>query len=328
MTEPKTMLAAVYERYGPPEVLSLKTVPIPEYGDDDVLIRVHFSTVNRTDCGFLRAEPFVVRFVAGLTRPKNQVSGSEFSGEVIAIGSAVTDYQPGDRVFGFKDDDHGFGGHAQYTRMPVKGLMAKIPEHVSYAEAAPGLEGSHYALCGIHAAGMHKQQRALVNGATGSIGSAALQILRSMDISVTAVCATPYTEKVAALGAAHVVDYLKEDFTQLDEQFDVVFDSVGKSSFGQCKRILSPNGIYQSTELGALCQNPFLAMLTSVLGKQQVQFPIPKNSRADADYLCDLMRKKQFEPLVDRTYSLENIADAFRYVETGEKIGNVLIEIP
>ena len=243
------MLAAVYERYGPSEVLTLKTVSIPEYDDDEVLIRVHFSTVNRTDCGFLRAEPFVIRFVAGLTKPKNQIPGSEFSGEVIAIGSAVTDYQPGDRVFGFKDDDYGFGGLAQYTRMPVNGLMAKIPEHLSYAEAAPGLEGSHYALSGIRAADMHNQQHALVNGATGSIGSAALQILRSMDISVTAVCATPYTNKIAALGANHVIDYLKEDFTQLDEQFDVVFDSVGKSSFGHCKRILSPNGIYQSTEL-------------------------------------------------------------------------------
>lgn len=328
MNKPQTMLAAVYEQYGPPEVLNVTSVAVPEQGDNEVLIRVHYSTVNRTDCGFLRAEPFIVRLFAGLTKPKNQILGCEFSGEVIATGSAVTDYQTGDRVFGFKDDDYGFGGHAQYTTMSVNGLMAKIPEHLSYAEAAPALEGAHFALHDIRSIGIHKQQQVLVNGATGSIGSAALQIMLSMGVAVTAVCATPHVEKIAALGATNVVDYLNEDFTQLDEQFDFVFDAVGKSSFRRCKRILSPDGIYVSSELGAYCQNVFLALLTPMFSKQQVHFPIPKNNRADADFICNLMQKKQYQPLIDRTYSLNNIADAFRYVETGEKVGNVLLEIP
>jgi len=324
----QTMTAAVYEHYGSPEVLELKTIPVPDYADDEVLIRVHYSTVNRTDCGFLRAEPFIVRLFAGLTKPKNTILGCEFTGEIVATGSAVTDFEIGDRVLGFKDDDFGFGGHAQFTSMSVKGLITKVPEHMSYSEAAAGLEGSHYALHYIRSAGMQKNQRVLVNGTTGSIGSAAVQLICAMDIEVTAVCATPYIEKISSLGAVNVIDYLTEDFTQLDEKFDVVFDAVGKSSFGRCKSILADDGIYVSTELGAFCQNPLLALVTPWLSKKQVKFPIPKNLRADAEHIGSLMHKKQYAPLIDRTYPLEEIRTAFEYVETGEKIGNVLIEIP
>jgi len=328
MNRTENMLAATYDHYGPPEVLELKTVPIPDYGNEDVLIKVHFSTVNRTDCGFLRAEPAIVRLIAGLTKPKNTILGSEFSGEVVATGSAVSDYQAGDRVFGFKDDDYGFGGHAQFTSMSVNGLMAKIPDHLSFADAAPALDGAHYALQAIRATQIQKAQRVLINGATGSIGSAALQIICSMDVNVTAVCATPHEQAMRDLGAQKTIDYLNEDFTHVNEHYDVVLDAVGKSSFGRCKQILTKRGRYTSSELGAYCQNPILALLTPVLSQQRVHFPIPKNSRSDADYLLGLMQNRQYQPLIDRTFSLENIREAFNYVETGEKIGNVLLEIP
>lgn len=324
----QSMTAAVYEQYGSPEVVQIKTVPVPEYAEDEVLIRVHYSTVNRTDCGFLRAKPFIVRFFSGLTKPKNTILGSEFAGEVVATGATVTDFAIGDRVFGFTDEVYGFGGHAQFNTMSDKGLLAKIPAHFSYEEAAAGMEGSHYALSDIRALGIDKKHRVLINGATGAIGSAAVQLIHALGAEVTAVCATPYMDTVAKLGAHRVIDYLNEDFTQLDEQFDAVFDSVGKSSFGQCKRILKDDGVYLSTELGAYCQNPLFALLTPIFSKQQVKFPLPRATRADADYIASAMHNKQFKPLIDRTYPLHQIQDAFHYVETGEKIGNVLIEIP
>lgn len=328
MSATQSMIAAVYQQYGPPEVLQVKTVPVPEYSDNDVLIRVHYSTVNRTDCGFLRAKPFIVRFFSGLTKPKSTILGCEFSGEVRATGKSVTGYQVGDRVFGFKDDDHGFGGHAQFTVMPANAMMAKIPDELSYAETAAALEGAHYALFYIRSTQIGKDHRVLINGATGAIGSAALQISQAMDAHVTAVCAKPHTTKMQSLGAVKTIDYLSEDFTQLDEQFDVVFDAVGKSTYGRCRRILKEHGTYISTELGPFCQNPFLALLTPLFNKQTVHFPIPKNTREDADYLATLMNDKQYRPLVDRTYTLDDIQEAFRYVESGEKIGNVLIEMP
>jgi len=329
MSTTKAMQAAVSEQYGPPETVKIASVPIPEHTDDELLIRVHYSTVNRTDCGFLRAEPFIVRFFSGLIKPKSTILGCEFSGEVMAIGKAVTDYDVGDRVFGFKDDDHGFGGHAQYTAMPQSAMMAKIPERLSYEEAAAGLEGAHYAMFGIRSTQIGKGHRVLINGATGAIGSAALQIIHAMGAQITAVCAKPHAEKITSLGAINVIDYLSEDFTQLDEQFDVVFDAVGKSTFGQCKRLLKERGIYMSTELGPFCQNPILALLTPLFSKKNVHFPIPyTNARKDADYLATLMQDNQYKPLIDRTYPLDEIQEAYRYVESGEKIGNVLIKLP
>jgi len=323
------MSAAVYHQYGAPEVLQLQSVPKPAMGENDVSIRVRYSTVTRTDCGFLRAKPFIVRFFAGLRKPKANILGCEFAGEVVAKGSAVSEFQVGDRVFGFKDDDHGFGGHAQYTNMPSKGMLAKIPDHMTYPEVVAGLEGAHYALYYIRSTGIGKGSRVLINGATGAIGSAALQIACAMGAEVTAVCAKEHERTIQSLGAVKTIDYKSRDFTELDEKFDVVFDAVGKSTYGRCRQILTASGIYTSSELGPFCQNPFLAFVTPLFCKRQVRFPIPNNnSREDAEYIESLLSSGKFTPLVDRTYSLENIRDAFTYVETGEKIGNVLIEIP
>lgn len=327
MNKFKTMRAACYDRYGAPELLKISNIAIPSCTNDQVLVKVHYSTVNRTDCGFLRGQPFVVRFVSGLTKPRSTTLGCEFAGEVVEVGNKVHEFEAGDRVCGFKDDDFGFGGHAEYTTMNVNGLLGKIPEHLSYAQAAPALEGAHYALSGIRSTKIVAGQQILVNGGTGAIGSAAIQIIHALGAEVTAVCGPSHIDTVKQLGAIKVIDYLSDDFTKLDSRFDVVFDAVGKSTFGQCKNILKPNGIYLSTELGPYAQNPFLALYTAKLSKKKVHFPIPKNLKTDADYLCDLLQTRQYLPLIDRTYTLDEIIDAFHYVESGEKIGNVLLKI-
>lgn len=327
MTPTRQMRAAMYENYGPPSRLKIVSTPIPAYAEDEVLIQVRATTVNRTDCGFLRGQPFIVRFFSGLTRPKNKILGCEFAGEVVAIGGAVTQFEVGDRVVGFKDDDHGFGGHAEYTTMPASAMLVCIPDKFDYHQAAPALEGAHYALKDIREADLSSGDNVLINGATGAIGSAAVQIIHDLGARVTAVCSGEDLELVLGLGAEKVIDYNKQDFTKLDDKFDLVFDAVGKSTFAQCKKILTDKGIYTSTELGPFAQNPILALLTARSNKKRVQFPIPQNKKADAVHLCELMARGAYTPLIDTSYSLERIEQAFNYVETGMKKGNVVVTI-
>jgi len=328
MTNHSRMRAVQYQQYGGPDVLESVELPIPECAEDEVLVRVRYTTVNRTDCGFLRGRPAIVRLFAGLTKPNDTVLGCEFSGEVVSIGRLANEFKPGDRVCGFKDDDFGFGGHAQYTTMNMNGLITKIPDQLTFAEAAPSLEGSHYALFGIRATGVKAGHDVLVNGGTGAIGSATIQIIKSMGANITAVCGPDHIDTVKQLGASRAIDFMSEDFTQLGQQFDVVYDAVGKSTFGRCKNILKPNGKYISTELGPYVQNPFLALYTKFFSQKKVMFPIPKNDKADADYLGSLLKTNQYKPLIDRAFVLDDIVEAFHYVETGEKIGNVIIEMP
>lgn len=325
----ETMQAAVYRRYGSPEVLEIERLPIPDIDGNEVLIRVHASTVNRTDCGFLTGKPVIVRLFSGLLRPNAPILGCEFAGEIVKTGSDVdvSEFAIGDRVFGFKDDDYGFGGHAQYTAMPTEGMIARIPTSFSYEQAASALEGAHYALHSIRSTGVRAGQSVLVNGATGAIGSAAVQIIKHQGARVTAVCGTEHIELVNTLGADVVIDYKRDDFTQLEAKFDVVMDAVGKSTFGRCRRLLNEHGIYSSTELGPWCQNPILAIRSKLFGKKKVVFPLTKNLKTDAKYLCDLMERGAYRPVLDRTYDLTEIVDAFRYVQTGMKTGNVVIKI-
>jgi NADPH:quinone reductase-like Zn-dependent oxidoreductase len=319
------MKAAVNFRYGPPEVVKLAEVEKPVPGAREVLIRVHATTVNRTDCGFRSAEYFISRFFSGLIRPKNHTLGNEFAGEIEAIGQDVTVFRTGDKVFGYNDTR--FGAHAEYMVMAESGAIATMPANLSYAEAAPVTEGGHYALCDIRAAKIKSGQNILINGATGAIGSAAVQIVKSMGAKVTAVCSTRNIELVKSLGADRVIDFTKEDFTAIGEKFDMVFDAVGKSSFGKCRPLLKKKGIYISTELGYLSQNPFLAMITPLLGGKKVLFPIPSITRADVNYLKELVESGKYKPVIDRYYPLDQIIEAYRYVETGQKTGNVVINL-
>jgi NADPH:quinone reductase-like Zn-dependent oxidoreductase len=320
------MKAAVHTSYGHPDVVRVSDVDKPTIKDDDVLVKVHATTVNRTDCAFRAGKPFFIRVLTGLIRPRATVLGGEFAGVVKAVGSGVTSFMVGDRVFGYSEGS--WGAHAEYLSMPADGPLAPIPAHVTFEEAAPSTEGSQYALSLIRAAKIQSRQDVLVNGATGAIGSAAVQLLKSLGAHVTAVCDTDNVELVRGLGADRVIDYTTEDFTTDARRYDVVLDAVGKSSFGRCKPLLKPRGLYLSSDLGPLAQNPVLALTTSLLGGKKVMFPIPKmNDPQTVRSLAALIESGEFRPVIDRRYPLDQIVQAYRYVETGQKIGNVVIVV-
>ncbi|MCF8428249.1 MAG: NAD(P)-dependent alcohol dehydrogenase [Bacteroidia bacterium] len=319
------MKAAIYTQYGPPEVIELVEREIPRTFEKDVLIKVMASTVNRTDAGFRSAEYFVSRFWTGLFKPKYQILGCEYAGEIVATGAKVKNYKVGDRVVGF--DDKKMGGHAEYLVVNENSTMGIMPSNFSYIEAAPLLEGAHYALINIRASKVSGGQHALVYGATGAIGSAAVQLLKFFGIKVTAVCNTKNVELVKSLGADVVIDYQTEDFTKTSQSFEFIFDAVGKSSFRQCKPLLSEKGIYISTELGKNGANVFYALFAPFLGSKKVLFPIPSIYQADIDFLLRLAENGLFKPVLDRKFKLDDIVDAYNYVESGQKVGNVVLEI-
>lgn len=319
------MKAAVHTRYGPPEVVAIAEVGKPAAKDNEVLVRVHATTVNRTDCAYRAARPFFVRSSTGLVKPKKTILGNEFAGEVAEIGGAVTSFQVGDRVFGYNEGP--FGAHAEYMAIAEDGPIAAMPANASYEEAAPGTEGSHYALTLLKGAKVRQGQDVLVNGATGAIGSAAVQLLKGLGAVVTAVSGSEHVDLVKGLGADRVIDRGVEDFTEDERTYDVVIDAVGKSTFGRCKRLLKPGGRYLSTELGPLSQNLLLALITPLFGGRKVVFPVPRHDQAMVRQLKALIESGEFKPVVDRRYPLDRIVEAYNYVETGQKIGNVVISI-
>lgn len=321
------MKAAVHTRYGGPEVVQVAEVEKPVPKDNELLVKVHATTVNRTDCGVRAAHPFLYRLFVGLRRPRLTVLGNEFAGEVEAVGSGVRLFAPGDKVFGFSPNR--FGAHAEYLAVPERGSVATMPGNLTYEEAAPGTEGAHYALSGIRSAAVRAGQDVLVNGATGAIGSAAVQILVGLGAKVTAVCPGVHKDLVMGLGADRIIDYTAEDFTRDAQVYDLVMDAVGMSSFARCRHLLKPRGIYLSTDLGPLSQNPVMALVTPLFGGRKVMFPIPtqRDPGAIMRYLKDLMESGAFKPVIDRRYSLDQIVEAYRYVETGQKVGNVVITV-
>jgi NADPH:quinone reductase-like Zn-dependent oxidoreductase len=254
-----------------------------------------------------------------------RILGNEFAGEIAAIGPGVTSFAVGDRVFGY--DDSACGAHAQYLTVREDASLARIPAHLNYVQAAPASEGSHYALANIEKAKIRAGQRVLVNGATGAIGSAAVQLLASRGVHVTAVCDTAHLDLVRGLGAERVIDRSAEDFTQDQQTYDVVFDAVGKSSFGRCRRLLEWRGVYLSTDLGPHGENPFLMLVTPLLPGKSVLFGFPRHDQQMMNYFKDLLEAGLFRPVIDRSYPLADIVEAYRYVETGQKVGNVVITV-
>jgi NADPH:quinone reductase-like Zn-dependent oxidoreductase len=319
------MRAAVRTSYGPPDVVRISEVEKPAVKDNQVLVRIHATTVNRTDCGFRAGRPFFVRFLTGLPRPRVTVLGSEFAGEVEVVGRDVTSFQVGDRVFGFKGLP--FGAHADYMAIPQDGFLATMPAHLTYEEAAPSTEGSHYALALIRKAKVRSGQDVLVYGATGAIGSAAVQLLKHLGTQVTAVCDTEHVGLVKGLGADRVIDYTAQDFTRDDQRYDVVLDAVGKSSFLRCRRLLKPRGVYLSSEFGPLAQNLVLALIAPLGGGKKVMLNLGRDDPGMARYFQEVLESGAFRPLIDRRYRLDEIAEAYRYVETGQKIGNVVVSL-
>ncbi|HEX6469746.1 MAG TPA: NAD(P)-dependent alcohol dehydrogenase [Streptosporangiaceae bacterium] len=271
------MKAAAHTRYGLPEVVRVRDVARPAVGDRDVLVRVHATTVNRTDCAYRAARPLFMRLLTGLTRPRRTILGTEFAGVVEVVGRGVTSFAVGDRVFGYNEG--AFGAHAEYLSVPENGSIATVPAGVTFEQAAASTEGAHYALAFIRHAGAQAGQDVLVYGATGGIGSAAVQLLKSLGVTVTAVCAAENLALVRGLGADRVVDYTAGDFTRDEQSYDAVFDAVGKSTFGRRRRLLKPGGVYVSSELGPWAQNLILALVTPLLRGRTVRFPLPRDNR-------------------------------------------------
>lgn len=322
------MRAALQYKYGPPETIAIEDVAKPDTRNNDILIKVAYSSVNRTDCGFLRAKPFVTRFFSGLIRPRQPILGCEFAGTVEEIGEDVSMHKIGDKVFGF--DDVGWGGHGEYKRIHEGKSVAKMPKGSSFQEMAASGEGAHYALSYIFTLRKLGAKRVLVHGGTGAIGSAAVQLMKHEGWYVVATSTTKDKKLVESLGADKVIDWQKTDFTKCGEQFDVVFDAVGKSRFKACKKLLKPKGVYIATELGPYGQNPLLAIISPIyklLGQKRVLFPLPKNNKQIIEFLADRVADGSFKPVIDREYDLEKITDAYNYVETGQKVGNVLIKV-
>ncbi|NOY56604.1 MAG: NAD(P)-dependent alcohol dehydrogenase [Actinobacteria bacterium] len=319
------MKAAVRTRYGPPEVVQLEEVDRPTAGDDELLIKVGATTVNRTDCGYRAGAPFLIRFFSGLRHPKVAILGTEFAGEVVAVGTDVTSYRLGDRVCGYCEGT--FGAHAEYMTIQAERLIARIPTDSTFEEAAPSTEGSHYALGMLRSAEVRNGHDVLIYGATGAIGSAAVQIAKSLGATVTAVCGTAHVAQVESLGADRVIDYQTTDFTQDEQRYDLVIDAVGKSSFRRCRRLLKPRGIYISSDVGILWHGPILALITPLFRGRKLMFIVPRRDPEGITYLKRLIESGEFKPVIDRRYPLDQIVDAYQYVETGQKIGNVVITV-
>jgi NADPH:quinone reductase-like Zn-dependent oxidoreductase len=313
----------VYDRYGPPEVLRLVEVERPLPREDEVLVRVRASTVNRTDCGLRSAEFFVSRFFTGLRRPKQRIPGIELAGEVEAVGGAVTEFEVGDEVFGVK----GHGAHAEYVCVRAGGPLAHKPAGLSFEEAAAVPDGAALALACLRKAGPLEGKSVVVYGASGSVGTAGVQLAKHFGADVTAVCDTKNLELARSLGADAVIDYTQEDFTRNGKDYDVVFDAVGKHSFRRSRRSLRPGGTFVSTDLGYLCHLPVLALATRWLGSRKVRLGVTRYSKEDVQLLKRLLEAGEYRAVIDRRYPLEDVVEAARYVETGQKTGNVVLVV-
>jgi NADPH:quinone reductase-like Zn-dependent oxidoreductase len=318
------MKAAVRSKYGLPGDLCIKELDIPTPKDDEVLIRVYASTVNRSDCHVLSGKPFFMRLFTGLFKPRSSIIGTDFAGQIESVGSAVQSFKAGDKIMGF-GGGLGCGAHAQYFILPevkAKKVMITMPPNLTYEEAAACMEGAFYAAAQINPLKPKPGQKALVYGATGAIGSSYVQFLKYYGASVTAVCRDENRELISSLGADKVIDYTKEDFTKDKERYDFIFDAVGKSSFFKCKRLLKKKGVYTSS--GGF-ENFLLLFITPLFGGKKVVFNFAQSITTELNFIKDLVVNGNFRPVIDRKYPLDQIAEAYRYVATGQKIGNVII---
>lgn len=322
------MKAIIYNKYGPPEVLQLKEVEKPAPKENEVLIKNYAATVNRTDCGFRKPEyPVIIRLTNGLFHPKRKILGSEFAGVVEETGRDVKLFRKSDEVFGLTTNN--FGTHAEYVCVREDGTIEMKPSNMNYEEAAAVCDGLMLAYNYIKDIKEPKGKSILIYGASGSIGTAAVQLAKYYGMEVTAVCNTKNLELVKSLGAHEVIDYTKEDFTKIGKTFDVVLDAVGKTSYFRCKDLIKPAGIYFSTDLGFFAQNIFLSLWTTIFkalpSGRKVLFPIPKVTKKEINFFKEIIEEGKYKAVIDRKYKLEEIVEAYKYVETEQKAGNVVI---
>ncbi len=318
------MKAAVNERYGSPDVLDVRQLEAPKPQAGEILVKVHATTVGRTDSCALRAHPFFVRPYTGLLRPKRKVLGFDFAGTVEAIGKGVTNFERGVRVFGLTPG--GYGAHAEYVCVPASGAVSVMPPGKRFHEVVV-CEGAWYADTYLRKFDLKPGHRILIYGASGAIGTAAVQLSKYYGAEVTAVVGTPQLGLARRLGADHVVDHTAEDFTKIGKVFDFVLDAVGKTSYFRCRDLLRPGGVFAATDLGRWWQNIFLSIWSSLTGNGRVVLPTPRNGRQFVEFIKARIEAGEFSAVVDRTYRLRDIEDAYRYVETGKKVGVVVIEV-
>jgi NADPH:quinone reductase-like Zn-dependent oxidoreductase len=311
--------AVVHDRYGSPDVLRIEDVerPVPE--EDEVLVRVRATTVTRSDCGWRSGKPLISRFFTGLRRPKRRILGTEFAGEVEEVGAHVSEFRVGDRVFGASI----FGANAEFVRLRESGAIAHMPAGMSFEEAAAVSDGAILALNGMSVVTVGPGTKLLVYGASGSIGTADVQLAKHFDAEVTAVCDTRHVELVRSLGADEIIDYTKEDFRTNGVEYDVICDAVGKHKFTRCKGSLKSGGVYVPTDGFG---NFAMALWTRWFGDKKVRVKLPpRYKREHVLLLKQLIEAGEYRAVIDRTYPLEEIVEATRYVETGQKTGNVVL---
>jgi NADPH:quinone reductase-like Zn-dependent oxidoreductase len=324
------MKAVVYDRYGPPGVLRIEEVQRPAPREDELLVRVRACTVNRLDCHTREANrsngPLisgVSRVVSGIRRPRQPILGTEFAGEVAVAGPAVTRFGPGDRVFG--NTGLRFGCHAEFTSVSETARVAPMPAGMGFAEAAAATDGALNALWCLRLAGPVQGRRVLVYGASGAIGTAAVQVAKHFGAEVTAVCGPSGVAVVSAIGADRVIDYTTADFTADGGRYFCVFDAVGKESFAHCRGVIEPGGTYLATDG---FRNLLLGLWTSRFGDRKVMFKLPpRYTQRDVVLIKELMEAGSYRPVIDRVYPIEDVVEAARYVETQQKIGNVVLAV-
>lgn len=317
------MRAVVYDRYGPPEVQHVEEVDRPEPADDELLVRVHSTSVTRTDAGLRSAEIVLSRFFTGVVRPRARILGMEFSGTVEAVGGAVTEFKPGDEVFGIVPG----GAHAEFLTVRESGGVAHKPANLSWIEAAGVCDGVSLARPCLEAAGLQAGDQLLVYGASGSVGTASVQLARQVGAHVTAVCSTANVDLVRSLGPDAVIDRNQEDFATHRGRYDVIFDAVGQHSFRHSRPALKPHGTYVDTDLGYLFHLPLLVLATKLTGGQRAKIGLARFRKEDVMYLKELLEAGTYRPVIDRTYPLDEVVDATHYVESGRKIGNVVLTV-
>jgi len=315
------MRAVVHDRYGPPDVLRIEDVDQPVPKEDQILVRVHATTVTRSDCGWRSAKPFISRFFTGVARPKRRILGTEFSGEVETVGAGVTEFAAGDRVFGASI----YGAYAEFVAVRESSAVAHIPAGMTFEEAAAVCDGAILALNAMRPVNVRPGLKMLLYGAAGAIGTAGVQLAKHFGADVTAVCDTKHVELVRSLGADRVIDYTKENFPEPGETYDVIFDAVGKQKFRRLKDSLKPGGVYLPTDGW---ENFGMALWTARIGDKKVRVAIPP--RYTKEYvllLKELIEAGSYRAVIDRSYPLEEVVEATRYVETGQKTGNVVLTV-
>jgi NADPH:quinone reductase-like Zn-dependent oxidoreductase len=323
------MKAMVYHTYGSPDVLKLEEVQKPVPQDDEVLVQVHATSVNAGDWHLLRAKPFLMRFMGfGLLKPKHTILGSDIAGRVEVVGRNVTQFQSGDEVFG-NTAKSGFGGFAEYVAVPENALVLK-PTNISFEEAAAVPQAALTALQGLRDKGhIQKGQKVLINGASGGIGTFAVQLAKAFGAEVTAVCSTRNVDMVRSIGADHVIDYTQEDFTKNGQRYDLILAVNGYHSISAYKRALNPEGVYVMTggSNAQLFQAMLLGPLVSMTGRQKMGNSAHKPNKKDLIFMKELLEASKVKPVIDRRFPLRDVADAIRYLEAGHAQGKVVITV-